>query len=274
MDTPREVASGLLYGLAVGSLGSCSAAREGRVDGTVGALVSVGLLCLEEAELWRGHLFRADSEQLRSERVLGSMGMPSVVDAASCEEAARVLGELLDAVAVREGEEEQLARFRFQGALDALAEIGAVERDGWVARLRGCSPSARVEWEAARRDAARPYTPTGTEQELLAVFAGSSELLEGWRVLYGLRFADGISFACWPEPGRKRREDQVPVDDREVDAWDFDLRDDLGTEYGGGNAWGGEDGIYGVSFPAGRLDTAPAWVELVGPAGNAIRFSL
>jgi hypothetical protein len=145
--------------------------------------------------------------------------------------------------------------------------------------LRERSASKREEWECEQREAARgdgapPYTPTGTEQELVGVIAGSSELLEGWRVLYGLLFADGISFACWREHDVNRRDDRELIGARDADAWEFDLREELGTDYGGGDAWGGEDGVQGVRFPAERSEKVPAWVELVSPAGNAIRLWL
>jgi hypothetical protein len=53
----------------------------------------------------------------------------------------------------------------------------------------------------------------------------------------------------------------------------FDLRDDVGTEYGGGNCWGGDAGGHGVSFSTQAPRNA-SWVEPVSSTGNAIRLPL
>lgn len=52
------------------------------------------------------------------------------------------------------------------------------------------------------------YPLIGTDQELLGVIAGPAELLEGWRVLYGLRFADDVVFGCWSEAVAEQRDDE------------------------------------------------------------------
>jgi hypothetical protein len=166
MDTPGDVASGLLYGRVVWS--GSAAGDKGSVDGMVQALVRVGLLSPEEGGVWRASLVDAASAQRRARRVLrGRERFPSAVNARCREEAARVLDELLDTVPAREGRKELVARNRFEGALDALAEIGAVEREDWDARVRERSPSARRMWEAWEEfiDPDRPVTPIGTEQE-------------------------------------------------------------------------------------------------------------
>jgi hypothetical protein len=100
-----------------------------------------------------------------------------------------------------------------------------------------------------------------TVQDLLAVVLGGTECVAGWRVLYALRFADGISFMLAGDPAS---DPQTPA------GWE--LRDDVGTEF-----WG-----YGVIGSHRRqhliFRTPPAaeasWVELVGPAGDALRVWL
>jgi hypothetical protein len=87
-------------------------------------------------------------------------------------------------------------------------------------------------------------------------------------VLYGLRFEDGVSFVCWPDPGPPPRDDEG----LQIDAWDFRLNDNLGTSYGGPHAWGNADGVQGVSFAAERSGNAPSWVELVSRQGNTLRL--
>lgn len=115
------------------------------------------------------------------------------------------------------GDQQNVARFRFEGTLDALIAIGAVAgvtapvRSGeWKARLweRMGFPSVdREEIEAKIRDLALARGGD-SQQELVGVIAGSSELLDGWRVLYGLRFEDGIGFTCWQQQDGEPREDQ------------------------------------------------------------------
>ena len=55
----------------------------------------------------------------------------------------------------------------------------------------------------------------GTQQELVAVVPGSPEFVDGIRVLFGLRFSDGISFVAWRSQGLGSS------------LWKFELRDDL-----------------------------------------------
>ena len=57
----------------------------------------------------------------------------------------------------------------------------------------------------------------GTQQELVAVVPGSPEFVDGIRVLFGLRFSDGISFVAWRSQGLGSS------------LWKFELRDDLGV---------------------------------------------
>jgi hypothetical protein len=233
---------------------------QGRAEGHIGALTCVGLLSLEDAQVWRAELSRAARE-------------PAVVDAASFENAAAVLSGLLDAVG--EGETwERLACARFQGALLALSELGAVDRDHWAARLLERCPSMQEALREAEGDeACAGYAAAGTEQELVGVIAGSSELLEGWRVLYGLRFEDGISFTFWRDPYVRPR--AGPGWWHEPDPLGaLDLRDGVGTAYGSGSEWGAWDyGARGVSFSTPPPEHA-RWVELVTEAGHTLRLSL
>jgi hypothetical protein len=139
---------------------------------------------------------------------------------------------------------------RFEGALHALATIDAVDADAWDERLR-----RHMGWPSREEELAeeRRLNAGGTEEELLAVLPGPPGAVDGVRVLFALRFSDGISFELY------RDDDRVDVDDF-LD-W-HDLSDDVGTRYMGGGGGGG-----GRSWHA-TFRTAPppqaSWVELMG----------
>ncbi len=267
MDTPRERALRLLYellwapGLDPGDLTSDVLARgRGRASGRVGALLSVGAISAEEAEEWRAH-FAAGGR------------VPAVSDAGCREEASRVLGAFLDAVHEDLEGDDPRARERFSGALSALAEIGAIDRAAGNAVSSPLGLSLRAGWEAAEGESAEPYPEIGTDQDLIAVIAGPAELLEGWRVLYGLRFADDVVFACWSEAQANRHDDADLEDESGQDAWEFDLNDDVGTFYGGGDAWG-YSGFQGVSFPTEGCEATPTSMVLISRSGHSIRLPM
>jgi len=96
-----------------------------------GALVAVGLLSVGDAKAWRAEVWRAGRA-------------PEVADGESLEAAAAALRELLDVAGLGEAE-EQLARIRLDGALQALTEVGAVDREEWNARSGERWPSAQAE---------------------------------------------------------------------------------------------------------------------------------
>jgi hypothetical protein len=87
------------------------------------------------------------------------------VDSVRVDSAARILGELLEAVP-NDGEGVDLEYERFQGALEALQSLGAVEYQEWDRRLRERLgwPSAEDEFEQdacpeRRRHSSRSRSP-------------------------------------------------------------------------------------------------------------------
>lgn len=257
MATPRERALSLLHAqldrwpLGVEPRPERGADLEGRVAGTVGALVRVGLLSAEEAPLWR-------------KRLSASERAAPVAAAPVRAQAARALGGLLDRVP-SDGQIGDRDYHRFEGALEALSEVGAADYDEWDAHLRERLGRPSEQEELAEM---RELNAGGTEQELLAVIAGPAEVVDGVRILYALRFADGISFVGRREPPAEEIENPADAGD----FLDFGLRDDLGTGYFPAGGGGGDDDLH-VSF-----STAPpadaSWVELLTAAGGAIRLKL
>jgi hypothetical protein len=117
---------------------------------------------------------------------------------------------------------------RFEGALDLLRSVGAVDGREWDARFR-----ERVGWPAVEDERAqeRALNAGGTEAELLAVIPGPDQVLRGHRLLLVLRFADGVSFAI----------DKDPEATPEIDWPGWELTDDLGTAYRGGGFGGSSE---------------------------------
>jgi hypothetical protein len=265
MDTLHETALELLYellsapGQAPEALEADQLAPErGRYEGTVDALLSVGAISPEEAEAWRAHF------------AAGAI-TPSVTDA-DPDEASRVLRAFQEAIPEDDASDGGRARDRYEGALSALAVIGGVDRGAWddpPARhtfvIGPGSEADESQWEG---DWADLYPHWGTDQHLVEVIAGPAELLEGWRVLYGLRFTDDVVFAFWSEARANRRGEDLDADNDD-DADGFDLVDDLGTFYGGGDAWG-DGGFRGVSFPNEGPEGTPSWMRLVSQSGSSV----
>jgi hypothetical protein len=252
METSRERALSFLHAereslaslFPSGSQSEAWPERDGRIAGAVGALRAVGLLAPEEAELWRARLASPPDEQ-------------GVAGDGARSEAAELLTELLEVVPPAKaapGRAERLTRF--QAALAALRAIGAAGTE-WEERL-----SERMGRQSP--ETVGKLNAGGTEQELVAVCLGPPEV-GGKRVLYALRFADGISFAIRSarSPDGRRR-GKYP--------WEYSLRDDVGTTYAPGGGGGCELDRH-ISF---RTAPPPAasWVELVGDADTPIRLAL
>jgi hypothetical protein len=243
--TPRELGLGLLHDLRwssgaspAGELG-VGRDREGRIEGAVGALVAVGLLSREDGAEWSSAFGSApEAEPVRC-----------LVDGT----AERVLGELSDAVP-SSAKEDAVEYSRFRGGLHALSDLRLVDREQWDDRLR-----SRLGWPSVAECVAERNSG-GTEWELVAVLAGPPEFVDGIRVLFALRFRDGISFVAVRSRGRGSS----------LHRWR--LRDDVGTDY----RWGPGGASDRTQYQTCR--TAPpdeaAWVELVSPPGNAIRVVL
>jgi hypothetical protein len=257
MATPGERALGLLHVLRerdrLFSRDSRSGepGEQGRIAGTVGALVSVDLLTLDQADA----ILSSDGSELRA------------AASGAGDRAGRLLTGLIDA-AESEGEREGMAGRRFRGALEALADIGLVDRDEWdrLLRRRTGRPTAEEE-----RAITRQLNAGGTEQELIAVVPGSPEAVDGLAVLYALWFTDGISLVCSRVPGIEESKRGRTNEGR----WnwrDCELRDDVGTVYEGGSSGGSEHNQHTTFRTPPPTDAS--WIELVNPAGNAIRLRL
>jgi hypothetical protein len=235
METARDRALVHLYGQ-----------REvgGPRPAAVAALRAAGLLSEEEAAGW--------SRAPAPEAPLGA-------DAGMRAAAAELLEELLAQVPPEDRDEGLGAEEnRFEGALAALSELGAASPAEWDARLR--ARLRRVSWEEEEAEM-RAMNSGGTERELLAVLPGPSEAVDGVRLLYALRFADGVGIVF-------RR----PLDDDDSWEWEMELRDDLGTYYSeAGGSGGGEENR--VSFRT-AVPADARWIELVGVASEPLRVWL
>ncbi len=252
METPRERAQsflcrqlGWVRAFADGDLGEDREQHDGRVAGAVGALRAVGLLDGEEAEAWK----RIFHEPSRDRPEAG----PEVRQRAD-----EVLAALLDAVPESADDDAGTDTLdRFEGALGALEWVGAAGVE-WDQRLRQRLGRLSAKEELARM---RELNAGGTEQELVRVIAGPAEAVDGVRVLYALLFGDGVSFEIHREQ---------PV--HELRGWDYELRDDLGTEYTPGGAGGG-NGHQHVSFRTAVPDGV-SWLELIPHDAGELRLLL
>lgn len=201
----------------------------------VDALTAGDAISGESAAWWRDELARAAAGR---ERVI--VASDEVRD-----QAEGLATELLAAVP-EDPEWDDVNSERFEGAVELLSAIGAVDPVAWDAlfRERTGRLGEEEEFEEVRR-----LNAGGTEAELDAVIQGPSERRSGHRLIAALRFADGVSFlidkdgACdfdWP---------------------DWRLTDDLGTDYMGRGSSGGDHDEH-VSFRTAIPDEA-CWIELV-----------
>lgn len=191
-------------------------------------------------------------EALRAAGVLGEEPAepPLVVDAGA---AAELLEELFAAVP-SDDDGMGVELNRFEGALGALVAIGAADGAAWEARL-----------DERLGESAEPERGPegGTERDLVAVLPGPSDEVDGVRLLYALRFTDGVTVVLRRPPRD---------DDDDFWEWDFELRDDAGTPYAECGASGGGDELR-VAFEG----TPPAdarWIELVGAGPDTLRVPL
>ena len=215
--------------------------REGRVEGVLGALRTVGLLGAEEAEAWR----------LR----LSGLGMERPTPSDRTRRAADdLLQELLEAVPVDDGRRRDDVR-RFEGAMAALRAVGASSA-GWYERL-----ARRMGWPTACET--RQENRGGTQRDLRAVIAGPGEAVDGVRVLCALRFDDGVSLLLRLDNGADRSGERP---------WDFELFDDVGTTYSRAGGGGGARELrilYSTPAPADAR-----WLELRRARSRPIRIAL
>jgi hypothetical protein len=250
METPRERAETFLHSqlhwlqIFERQQPPGSPEREGRVAASLGALAAAGLLTDDERRVWESRFQEPQRD-------------PDGVSAEAQSRADVILEELLLAIPV--GADQQRTELnRFEGAMHALAKVG-ISVDHWDARLR-----ERLGWPTEEEEDAqmRELNAGGTQQDLVAVHAGpAAATIDGVRVLFALRFADGISLAIRRPPPAEHR-------------WPFDasLRDDVGTEYHASGGGGG-DGELRLSFRTAPPQHA-SWVELSGISAEPIRVAL
>jgi hypothetical protein len=221
--------------------------RDGRISGSLGALRAAELISEDEARNWRAWL------------LAGDVPRPAVSNEARAA-ADRLLSELLEAIPpAHAGSEPEL--HRFEGALGALVAVAAADGREWDERLR-----THLGWASADEEAqlTRELNAGGSMEELVAVHAGPPPSADGVRVLYMLRFADGISVHI-------HRADDSGFDDDD-DWWDADLTDNIATSYAPGGSSGG-DGEQEFEF---RTPVPPEaiWIEVHGVAKAPIRVDL
>lgn len=210
----------------------------------VDALTAGAAISAASAACWRDELARAAAGHERG-----------IVAPGEVRDQGEGLAKELLAAVPRGPEWDDVNAERFEGAVELLGAIGAVDPMAWDAALRERTgrPGEEEEFEEVRR-----LNAGGTEVELDAVIQGPSERRNGHRLIAVLRFADGVSFlidkdgACdfgWP---------------------DWRLSDDLGTDYMGRGSSGGDHDEH-VSFRTAVPNEA-RWIELVHEQDAAIVF--
>lgn len=225
-----------------------SGASGERLDGAlagVEALAAVGAITRESSVSWSEEFARAAA----AGRVLSTTAPEDV------QHHGEALAEQLLACLLEDPDEDDENFERFDGAVELLGAIGAIDPLAWDARMRERAgwPTQEAELEETRR-----LNAGATEVELLAVIAGPGEPRKGHRLIAALRFSDGISFL-------------IDKDDAPDFEWpDWRLADDLGTDYRPDGS-GGSDHDEHVSFRTAVPDQA-AWVELVCEQDAAIGF--
>lgn len=205
----------------------------------VDALEAAGAIDAAEAAGWRDRFAR----DARGER------KPPEATPEQRAAAEALLTRLL--AAGEEGED------RFDGALEVFAAAGAADRETWDRRMREAYGWPTREEELA---AERALNAGGTNADLVAVLPGPEDRCAGRRVLYALRFADGMVFV---------------IDDEATGftGWpEWRLTDDRGTPYdpgGGGGGGGTEEATFRTAPPPDAT-----WVELALMSEPAARFRI
>lgn len=213
----------------------------------VDALKAVGAISGESAASWRDDLARAAAGRE------GSVVAPDDVR----HRGEGLATELLAAVPEDPDTGDDVSFEHFEGAVELLGAIGAVDPVAWDAELRERTgePTEEEKLEETRR-----LNAGGTEVELHGVIQGPSEPRKGHRLVAALRFADGISFLI----------DKRDAPDFEWPEWQ--VTDDLGTDYmlGGSGGGGGDEH---VSFRT-AVPREARWVELAHEKDPEIAFRL
>lgn len=143
----------------------------------------------------------------------------------------------------------------FEGAVELLGAIGAVDPRAWDTALREHTGEPAYEDELEER---RRLNAGGTEVELDAVIEGPTDRRNGHRLVAALRFSDGVSFLVDKAGGR------------EFEWPDWRLTDDLGTNYSPSGS-GGSDHDQHVSFRT-AIPREARWIELAREQDREVVF--
>jgi len=142
---------------------------------------------------------------------------------------------------------DQDAVLRAQAAMELYAALGVIDWPVWDARLRVAlgDPTAEEEEQLTAE-----LNTGGTEVELLEVLPGPAEVKGGFRLLFVLRFVDGVAVV-------------LDVEGEEVPEWpEWRLEDDVGTDFWNGGSSGSSD------------DVRASWRTPVPPAATRLVLSL
>ena len=228
--------------------GSAWPERDGRIRGCLRVFEATGVLSVAEVEQWRAWI--AAGELPRPEA-------PSDTQEAGDS----LLRDLLEAVpSDDDGIGQEFTRF--EGALGALIAVGAVDGAAWSNRL-----NAHMGWpsDEEEREEIRRLNAGGSQEELLAVYAGPETTEDGVRVLYVLAFRDGVSINV-------HRRDRIDFGDDDDWWWEAELADDLGTRYDPGGSGGGDgEQHFGFRTP---IPEGATWLEVRGLSSEPIRVRL
>jgi hypothetical protein len=211
----------------------------------VDVLEAAAVLDAGSAALWRDDFTRAAAGHPFTAHAPGKL--KPVAEA--------LLTELL--AAVPDDPDWDLDSERFEGAVELLGAIGAVDVAAWDAKLRERTgePDHDEELEEIRR-----LNAGGTEVDLTSVIPGPPERRKGHRLVAVLLFADGVSCLI----------DKDGEDDFEWPDWR--LTDDLGTQYMQGGSGGGDRDEH-VSFRTAVPGNA-RWIELTHDQDDEIKFEV
>ncbi|MGH2701337.1 MAG: hypothetical protein ACRDJ2_06115 [Actinomycetota bacterium] len=221
--------------------------RDGRIRGCLRVFEATGVLSAAEVEQWRVWIAAGEAPRPEASNETQQAGDD-------------LLRDLLEAVPP-DGDGIGSELSRFEGALGALIAVGAVDGAAWSNRL-----NAHMGWpsDEEEQEQLRQLNAGGSEEELLAVYAGPGPTDDGVRVLYVLAFRDGVSIYV-------HRRDEVEFDDDDA-WWDAELADDLGTRYAPGGTGGGDgEQHFGFRTP---IPEGATWIEVRGLSKDRIRVQL
>ncbi len=205
----------------------------------VAALKAIGLLTPEQADAWDRRLVRAAEDRL------DRPPLPPEPRAAAHLYLERLIADLAADV-----EHDLMAHLRIDGAIRALAEVGAL------------GPRAAAEWweRAFPPPPDVAGLPRCEKTHMVRVRRGPDERVDGLRVTLVELYTDGVTLNWHEQPARlgerAMRRIRSRLAEEDADLAQPSLEDDVGTSYAfcGGTAGHGN----GDRATIGRSDFAPA----------------